>query len=138
MELPYAIALIVTAIISTIVAMIAWQRRTAVGARSLYILMSAAMVWSLTYTIRWLVHEETAQLFWLDATYFGVVVGPTAFLILALEYTDKVHILTSRVRIGLTIIPALTIIILWTDPWHGLFYNGLRTGDAILNGGIWF
>jgi PAS domain S-box-containing protein len=49
-----------------------------------------------------------------------------------------VHILTSRVRIGLAIIPTLTIFILWTDPWRGLFYNGMRTGDAILNGGIWF
>ncbi len=138
MDLQYAIALIVAAIISTIVAMIAWQRRTAVGAKSLFILMLAAVAWSLTYAIRWIAHEETAQLFWLDATYFGVVVAPTAFLILALEYTNQVHILSSRVRISLAIIPTLTILILWTDPWHGLFYNGLRTGDAILNGGVWF
>lgn len=138
MELQYAVALIVAAIISTIVAMIAWQRRNSVGAKSLFILMSAAVVWSLTYAIRWIAHDEAAQLFWLDATYFGVVVAPTAFLILALEITDKVHILTSLVRIGLAIIPTLTIFILWTDPWHGLFYNGMRTGDAILNGGIWF
>lgn len=138
MELQYAIALIVAAIISTIVAMIAWQRRNAIGAKSLFILMSAAIVWSLTYAIRWLAHEEPAQLFWLDATYFGVIIAPTAFLILALEYADQVHVLTSRVRIGLAIIPIFTIFILWTDPWHGLFYNGLRTGDAILNGGIWF
>jgi diguanylate cyclase (GGDEF)-like protein/PAS domain S-box-containing protein len=138
MELQYAVALIVAAIISTIVAMIAWQRRNSVGAKSLFILMSAAMVWSLTYAIRWIAHNEAAQLIWLDATYFGVVVAPTAFLILALEITDKVHILTSLVRIGLAIIPTLTIFILWTDPWHGLFYNGMRTGDAILNGGIWF
>lgn len=138
MELHYAIALFVSAIISTTVAMIAWQRRTAVGARSLFILMSAAAAWSLTYAIRWIAHEETAQLFWLDATYFGVVVAPTAFLILALEYTNQIHILSSRVRFGLAIIPTLTILILWTDSWHGLFYNGLRTGDAILNGGVWF
>ncbi|MBW6474679.1 MAG: diguanylate cyclase [Anaerolineaceae bacterium] len=138
MDLQYAVALIIAALISTIVAVIAWQRRTVVGARSLLILMSAAIVWSLTYAIRWLAHDEAAQLFWLDATYFGVVIAPTAFLVLALEYIDKVHILSSRVRIGLTIIPILTIIILWTDPWHGLFYNGMRTGDAILNGGAWF
>lgn len=138
MDLQYAVALIVAAIISTIVAMIAWQRRNSIGAKSLFILMSAAMVWSLTYAIRWIAHDEAAQLFWLDATYFGVVIAPTAFLILALEITDQVNILTSRLRIGLAIIPILTIFILWTDPSHGLFYNGMRTGDAILNGGIWF
>ncbi len=138
MELQYAIALIVAAIISTSVAMIAWQRRTSLGAKSLTLLMSSAMLWSLTYAIRWLAQEESAQLFWLDATYFGVVIAPTTFLILAWDYTDSVHVLRSRVRISLTIIPILTILILWTDRWHGLFYNGLRTGDAILNGGVWF
>lgn len=138
MELQYAIALIVSAIISTIVAMISWQRRNSVGAKSLFILMSAAVVWSLTYAIRWIAHDEAAQLFWLDATYFGVVVAPTAFLILALEYTDRIHTLNSRIRISLAIIPVVTIFILWTDPWHGLFYNRLRTSDAILNGGVWF
>lgn len=138
MELQYAVALIVAAIISTIVAVIAWQRRNSIGAKSLFILMSGAMVWSLTYAIRWIAYDEAAQLFWLDATYFGVVVAPTAFLILALEITDQMHILTPRVRTGLAIIPTFTILILWTDPWHGLFYNGMRTGDAILNGGIWF
>lgn len=138
MELQYAVALIVAAIISTIVAVIAWQRRNSIGAKSLFILMSGAMVWSLTYAIRWIAYDEAAQLFWLDATYFGVVVAPTAFLILALEITDQMHILTPRVRTGLAIIPTFTILILWTDPWHSLFYNGMRTGDAILNGGIWF
>ena len=138
MELQYAFALLFSAIISTIVAMIAWQRRSAVGGTSLFIIMLAASIWSLTYSIRWLVNDVKAQLFWLDATYFGVVVAPTAFLILAFEYTDRVHILTSRIRLGFSIIPILTIAFLWTDPWHGLFYNGLRTGDAILNGGIWF
>jgi len=138
MELQNAIALLVAAIISGIVALFAWKRRSAIGATSLTILMSAAMVWSLTYAIRWLSINQSAQQFWLDATYFGVVVAPTAFLILALEYSDRVHLLTSRLRVGLTVVPILTILILWTDPWHGLFYNGLRTGDAILNGGVWF
>jgi diguanylate cyclase (GGDEF)-like protein/PAS domain S-box-containing protein len=85
-----------------------------------------------------MVVDPSAQLFWLDVTYFGVVVAPTAFLVLAIEFTDRVHSLSTRIRAGLSIIPLLTILILWTDPWHGLFYNGLRTGDAILNGGVWF
>ena len=138
MELQYAIALIVSSVISAIVAGIAWQRRAATGAKSLVIIMSAAMLWSSTYAIRWLARDYSTQLFWLDATYFGVVIAPTAFLVLAFEFTDRFHLLTDRIRVALAIIPTLTLMILWTDPWHGLFYNGLRTGNAILNGGIWF
>ncbi len=138
MNLQYAIALIVSAVISALVAAIVWRRRAEAGAKSLLIIMLAAMVWSITYAIRWLVKDHSAQLFWLDATYFGVVVAPTAFLVLAMDFTDRFYLLSDRIRVGLAIIPTLTILLLWTDPWHGLFYNGLRTGDAILNGGVWF
>jgi diguanylate cyclase (GGDEF)-like protein/PAS domain S-box-containing protein len=138
MELQYAIALIISALISAIVAFIAWQRRSAVGGKGLFIIMMAALVWSLTYAIRWLVSDPNAQLFWLDATYFGVVVAPTAFLYLALEFTNREDLLGTRNLLYLSIVPLLTLIILWTDPWHGLFYNGMRTGSAILNGGFWF
>ena len=138
MKLQYAIALIVSSVISAIVAGIAWRRRSARGAKSLVIIMSAAMLWSITYAIRWMARDYSSQLFWLDATYFGVVIAPTAFLVLALDFTDRFYFLTDRIRVGLSIIPILTILILWTYPWHGLFYNGLRTGDAILNGGVWF
>ena len=138
MELQYAIALIISALISAIVAFIAWQRRSAVGGKGLFIIMMAALVWSLTYAIRWLVSDPNAQLFWLDATYFGVVVAPTAFLYLALEFSNREDLLGTRNLLYLSIVPLLTLIILWTDPWHGLFYNGMRTGAAILNGGIWF
>jgi diguanylate cyclase (GGDEF)-like protein/PAS domain S-box-containing protein len=138
MELQYAIALIIAALISTIVAFIAWRRRSGVGGKGLFIIMMAAMVWSLTYAIRWLVSDPNTQLFWLDATYFGVVVAPTAFLYLALEFTNREDLLRTRNLFYLSIVPVLTIIILWTDPWHALFYNGMRTGAAILKGGIWF
>ncbi len=138
MELQYAIALLVAAIISAIVMWFSWKRRSADGSIGLLLTMAAAFVWSLTYAIRWLSKDINAQLFWLDATYFGVVVAPTAFLILAFEITNRKHWLTRRNLILLAIIPTLTLVFLWTDPWHGLFYNGMRTGEAILNGGVWF
>ncbi|HSM26121.1 MAG TPA: histidine kinase N-terminal 7TM domain-containing protein [Anaerolineaceae bacterium] len=138
MELQYAIALLVAATLSALVAWFSWRRRSADGSKGLFISMAAASIWSFTYAIRWLTNDPDAQLFWLDATYFGVVVAPTAFLILALEYTNRKYLLTRRNIAILAIIPILTLLILWTDPYHGLFYNGMRTSEAILNGGIWF
>lgn len=138
MELQYAIALLVAATISAIVMWFSWKRRSADGSIGLLLTMAAAFVWSLTYAIRWLSKDINAQLFWLDATYFGVVVAPTAFLILAFEITNRKHLLTHRNLALLTVVPLLTLVFLWTDPWHGLFFNGMRTGGAILNGGVWF
>jgi len=34
--------------------------------------------------------------------------------------------------------PVLTIILLWTDPYHGWFYGEQRSANAILLGGVWF
>lgn len=138
MELQYAIALLVGATISAIVMWITWKRRSADGSNGLLLTMAAAFIWSLTYAIRWFSKDTTAQFFWLDATYFGVVVAPTAFLILALEFTNRKHLLSRRNLVVLAIVPLLTLLFLWTDPWHGLFYNGMRTEGAILNGGVWF
>jgi diguanylate cyclase (GGDEF)-like protein/PAS domain S-box-containing protein len=138
MELQYAIALLVAATISAIVAWFAWQRRSADGSKGLLIIMVAALVWSLTYALRWLSADTNSQLFWLDATYFGVVVAPAAFLHLALEFTNRKYLLTRRNLIILAIVPVLTLLFIWTDPYHGLFYNGMRSSEAILNGGIWF
>lgn len=138
MELQYAIALLVAATISAIVAWFAWQRRSANGSKGLLIIMVSALIWSLTYAFRWLSKDPDTQHFWLDATYIGVVIAPAAFLFLALEYTNRKHLLTRRNLTILAIVPFFTMLFIWTDPHHGLFYNGMRSNEAILNGGIWF
>jgi len=66
MELQYAIALIVGATISAIVAWFAWQRRSADGSKGLLIIMTSAFIWSLTYAFRWLSNVNDTQLFWLE------------------------------------------------------------------------
>ena len=79
MELQYAIALLVSATISALVGWVAWRRRSAEGSKGLILTMAAACTWSLTYAIRWLSQDQAAQLFWLDATYLGVVVRQPHF-----------------------------------------------------------
>ena len=138
MNAHYAVALTISAIVSGPVAMIAWRRRAAPGALGLAAAMLALTIWALTYAIRWLVAGQKAQYFWLDATYLGVVIAPTAFLILAIQFTNRGNKLTRRNLALFSIEPALTLLLLWTDPFHGLFYAGMRTTGTILNGGVWF
>jgi diguanylate cyclase (GGDEF)-like protein/PAS domain S-box-containing protein len=128
-----------TGLVSSVIAWLAW-RRNAPGSRGLAILMTALVVWSLTYAAHWAAKTPQEQMFWLDATYFGVVVVPTAFFIFAIQYTGRERWLTSKNAVILSIEPLTTLIILWTDPWHGLFYAGQRSSNAILDGGpmFWF
>jgi len=132
----YALGLIVTAFICVAVSFVAWKRRGAPGASGLAFFMLTCAVWAGTYAMRWVFTDFNDQLFWLDASYFGVVFNGTAFLIFTLQYNGLSKYITRRSVILLNILPALTLLALWTDQWHGLFFGGLaRTTNSILDGG---
>ena len=136
----YATLLLISTGVSALSALFIWQRRFVSGGRALLALMLAMVVWSGTYAFYWMSAVSSTRLFWLDATYLGVVVAPSAFLVFALGYTYHERRVTRRNLLILTIEPVLTLILLWTDRWHGLFFAGLRTAEAstILDGGPWF
>ena len=46
--------------------------------------------------------------------------------------------LKKRIIALLCIEPVLTFILLWTDPWHNLFFGGRQPVGMIMNGGPWF
>lgn len=138
MNTGYAVALIISAIASAVVAVASWRRRAAPGATSLAVATGAMSVWAATYALRWLSADPGVATFWLDATYFGVVVVPAAIFTFALEFTSRSRLLTWRNLALIAVVPALTLIILWTDPLHGWFYGGHRTTGSILSGGPWF
>ena len=138
MNWPYAFALVVSTVAAIYVSIVAWGRRTAPGARPLMALGGAIATWTLTYAIHFLVLTEQARFFWLRATYLGVLAVPTAFLVFSIQYANRGHWLKKRVVALLTIEPVLTFILLWTDPWHNLFFGGNQPVGMIMNGGPWF
>jgi diguanylate cyclase (GGDEF)-like protein/PAS domain S-box-containing protein len=93
--------------------------------------------WSGTYALHWFNIPGPAPFFWLDMTYFGVVVVPAAFLVFALGFTSYSHLITPRLLALLTIEPVVILIVLWTDSGDGLFFAGTRaaTDGAIETGG---
>ena len=139
MNLNYAIALLISAAISLTIAITAWKRRSASPAAiGLVIAMLAQTVWAATYGARWMASEPFAQHSWLDATYFGAAFETTFFLIFTLQFTGHSRFLTRRNLALLAIVPILTLLLLYTDDWHGLFFGGLHNTNLIFDGGPWF
>lgn len=134
----YAAALGFAALVSAGTAFQVWQRQSYVGSRPLAISMLALTFWSLTYALYWLPIPPEGY-FWLDLTYLGVVVVPPGILLFTLQFTQQTHTLSKRLTSLLFAIPLLTTVILWTDPWHGLFFGHRPAGlGTILSGGFWF
>ena len=138
MNLPYAVALLIAAATSTAIGIIAWKRRSALGASGLLFFMLAEVIWATTYAVRWMMTEPSAQLFWLRATFFGAATHTTLVAIFVLQFTGRSHLLTRRNLRLLAIVPLVTLFLLWTDDWHGLFFGGQHSTDLIYSGGPWF
>ncbi|HEX7556005.1 MAG TPA: histidine kinase N-terminal 7TM domain-containing protein, partial [Leptolinea sp.] len=138
MNLQYASALIVSSIISFYLSVVAWRRRPAPGASGLAVIMFALFFWSLTYAFRWMTNSTDAELIWLKLTYFSVVLAPSAMLVFAFQFVQYEQYLKPRWLVILTIEPLITLLLLWTDPLHGIFSGGQQSTNAILNGGFWF
>ncbi|MBV6396781.1 MAG: hypothetical protein HFACDABA_02382 [Anaerolineales bacterium] len=140
MNLSYAVWLTVSGAFATWMAWMAWQRRAAPGAWALFILMLALIVWSFTYAAYWLAQESETRVFWLQMTYLGAVAAPVAFFVLVLSFAGRGAALGRNTYLFLAIVPVLTLLFLWTDPWHGLFFGpGSAAGESmIFSGGPWF
>ena len=131
----YSIVLLLAAAIALFIAVVAWPRRAAPGARPLIAYSIAMILWTVPYAVHWMITDASARFFWLDLTYLGATTISITYLAFALEYTGRGHWLTSRRLTALSIIPALTLVALFTDKAHGLFYGGHRTAGLIFSGG---
>lgn len=132
----YSLILILAALFAAATALLTGPRRAAPGARPLIAYSIAVILWTVPYAIHWLLADANARYFWLDATYLGAATISVPFLVFAREYTGQA--VKRHTRAALCIVPALTLLALFTDHWHGLFYGGLRTPGLIFSGGPMF
>ncbi len=122
---PYALSLFLPTTVSAMLALFAWRRRLTPGAKPFAILMLTVATWSLEYALELGSTGLAGKLFWAKLQYVSIAVLPLAWLAFALQYTQRLHWLTLK-RMGLlSIIPAFTILLVWTNDFHGLFMNNV-------------
>jgi PAS domain S-box-containing protein len=120
---PYALALIVSALVSGMVAFYGWSSRPRTGAAATALMMLAAAEWSLGYAIAIGIHELAPRIFWAKVQHLGIPLVAPAMLIFALQYTDRETWLTRRNLLLLMVLPVLDIALSWTNEAHGLIWQ---------------
>ena len=121
-----SLPLLITAVISVALAGYAWQRRTIPGATAFFVLMCAVGEWSISYALELLNPTLAAKLFWTQIEYLGIVIGPAAWLIFSLQYTSPHQRLPRRTLFALTVMPALTLLLVSTNQLHGLIWSSVQ------------
>jgi len=82
-------------------------------------------IWAGCYATRWLEISVEAKIFWFRMMFVGVASIPTLFLVFALDFTRNEAWLTRRNLILLSILPAVSLLLQWTNPYHQLLYRSL-------------
>jgi PAS domain S-box-containing protein len=119
---PYVLISAFAAAVALVVAIVAWQRRSAPGGRPLVGLMLAVFIWSAGAAIEYATIGIPGKVFWGKVQYLGVVTCPVFFLLLALEYSHLDHWLTRRTIAALFVVPGITLLLAFTNEWHGLLW----------------
>jgi PAS domain-containing protein len=120
---PFVLALLISVALSAVIAVLCWQRRRLTGAWALMLVMTAVAAWSLGYIFEILAPELSAKLFWTDVQYLSITTIPVLCLVFALQYAGREQWVTRRSVALLLVIPAVTLLLAWTNGRHGLMWS---------------
>jgi signal transduction histidine kinase len=123
---PYILPALVSAVICIVLASYAWNRHPSIGSTSFTISTLAVAIWSLGYVFELSSVPLAGKIFWAKAQYAAIVVVPTAWLALSLEYNGRERLLNRRNLLLLSIFPILTFLVVLTNESHHLHW---RTAD---------
>jgi diguanylate cyclase (GGDEF)-like protein/PAS domain S-box-containing protein len=141
---PYILPCLITASVAWLLARTAWQRRNAPGALPLSLFMLAVTVWSLAYAVGLGSTSLAAKVFWAQVQYFGIAPIAVLWLVFAMQYAGQGKWLTRRNLALLSIIPLVTILLVWSNAFHSLVWSETHLelrGDLrtlALSYGSWF
>ncbi len=128
--IPYIWVLLASAVVTAALGAYAWRQRAVPGGAPFAFLMLIATVWALANALEMAGADLPTKLFWANVQYLCYGTLPVAWLALALQYTGRDEWLTRRNLALLMIEPLITVILVWTNPLHGLMRRGVHLDTA--------
>ncbi|NQT74041.1 MAG: PAS domain-containing protein [Chloroflexi bacterium] len=140
----YSLLSLIAGVISVTLIVYIWQRRTTPGAMAFLVLMLTVAVWSVGSFLELGSAGLSTKVFWAKIQQLGMSVLPIAWLSFALLYTGRSKWLTRRRIIGLAVLPVITLLLVWTNHAHHLFWRDIRLDSSgpfpmmVSDRGVWF
>jgi len=121
----YTVVSLVSAALATAVGVAALRERSEPLSWPLAVMTFAVVAWAVPHAISFgFSRVEWVALFH-RMQYPGTVLAPVAYLVVALQYADHDRWLSRRTYVVLGVIPVVTVVAVWTNPVHGLFWQSL-------------
>lgn len=122
---PYALSLLGSALISSILGIFVWRLRNRASTSAFPMLMFSLSWWSLTYGLEVASTDIATMRFWLRLEYFGIAASPVLWLLFAVQYAGKGPWLTRRNVAAIFAFPLLMAVLSGTNEFHNLFYSSI-------------
>ena len=90
------------------------------------LLMLSVAVWTLAYALEIGSTDLANKIFWGKVKYLGVTTVPSIWLFLAVKYLGSRQWLTARSIGFLSIEPVITLLLVWSNDFHGLIWTNFR------------
>lgn len=129
------------AALSALLAVAAARYRTHPGVTAAMALLSAVSVLVLAAALQPVIADARGALFCARVGYSALTVAPVAFILFVAAYTSNRRMTRAR-RLLFAIVPATTLLLLWTDAAHGWMFRGtpppLGAANRAAVAGPWF
>jgi signal transduction histidine kinase/CheY-like chemotaxis protein len=107
--------------IPTVMAYLFWKRRSSIGALSMSVLMICELQWSLSSFLSAISLNMQTKLFLNSLSFIAAAIMPVIWFIFSVQYTHQEKRSMKKYYCFLSIIPAITMAILFTNNIHHLF-----------------
>jgi len=133
---PFILLLLLCGFTSAGLVIIGYYNRALPIARPFILFMAAETIWLFGSACEIMSTQIQTVLLINDIEYPAMMTVPVALLFIALVYSGREHHLTKKTVPLFFIIPALVCLLVYTNPWHLLYYTGFHwvTGDTL---GVW-
>jgi len=140
----HGIALLFTASLAAVMALVAWRRRATPGGTSFALLMVAVAAWSFMSALEKAAPTPAGKVLCAKIEYLGVTSVPALWLMFALAYSQQTDWLTRRNVLLLWIMPSVTFVLAATNEWHRLVWSSIAPASdrdgafLVYSHGPWF
>ena len=135
----YLLSSIAAVALTSLLTWYAWKHRSVSGAVAFTWLMAGLTEWSIASTFSLGVAGLPAKLLWAKVEYLGASGIALAWLIFSIQYTNQEKWLTRLRLFLLSVIPLLTLLLVFTNDLHGLVWDRVwLDGNIRVSHGAWY
>lgn len=122
---PYAIVLLLAALGGVLAMVFTLQRHTTLGV-AVSALLLGMVFWAAGFGVALGVYDLPSRIFWAKVQFVGISLLTVAASVFALRYIGLTRYLTPRTVLLLGAVPALGVLLAWTNEWHGLIWAAIK------------